>query len=264
MKSCWEFRKHAQIGESATKKDSCGQFEFLRLSCFGHLFGWGLFIQIPSPDFLLAFVWVGVGYGVHFKNWIQYPSFIHIDALFRLFSMNMTYIHVPNITCRFRTPHSGGPRKDIELPSICGTGAGIGAANWPCLKLRMAWSRSCTSIVMVHQLLLTIVPVIPTSSQPQWPGDTNHNGLVQQYSILFCIVVGITRSGVEFRSWISSWPGVFGIFASQTNKPTQVLLRQHTPKGTYPRPSTNPLWFGIPFLLGFVPEAPGISWGSLG
>lgn len=109
MKSCWEFRKHAQIGESATKKDSCGQFEFLRLSCLGHLFGWGLFIQIPSPDFLLAFVWVGVGYGVHFKNWIQYPSFIHIDALFRLFSMNMTYIHVPNITCRFTTPHSGGP-----------------------------------------------------------------------------------------------------------------------------------------------------------
>ena len=84
--------------------------------------------------------------------------------------------------------------------------------------------------------------------------------MVQQYPILFCIVVGITRSGVEFRSWISSWPGFFGIFASQTNKPTQVLLRQHTPKGTYPRPSTNPLWFGIPFLLGFVPEAPGISW----
>lgn len=183
MKSCWEFRKHAQIGESATKKDSCGQFEFLRLSCFGHLFGWGLFIQIPSPDFLLAFVWVGVGYGVHFKNWIQYPSFIHTDALFRLFSMNMTYIHVPNITCRFTTPHSGGPKKRHWAPQHL--------RNWSrhwCCQLTMSQTSNglvqklhinCHG-VMVYQLLLTMVPgypnLVPTTLawlyQPQWHGTT--------------------------------------------------------------------------------------------
>ena len=32
---------------------------------------------------------------------------------------------------------------------------------------------------------------------------------------------------------------------------------QHTP-GTYPRPRTNSLWFGIPFIWGF-----GEAWGML-
>ena len=170
MKSCWEFRKHAQIGESATKKDSCGQFEFLRLSCFGHLFGWGLFIQIPSPDFLLAFVWVGVGYGVHFKNWIQYPSFIHIDALFRLFSMNMTYIHVPKSPAVSR------------LPTVAPA-----SANWAPQHLRN-WSRhwccqltmSQTSNGLVQKLYINCNAVstsINHGTQLSQPGP-NHNGLV--------------------------------------------------------------------------------------
>ena len=182
MKSCWEFRKHAQIGESATKKDSCGQFEFLRLSCFGHLFGWGLFIQIPSPDFLLAFVWVGVGYGVHFKNRIQYPSFIRTYrcAIPSFFNEHHIHSRTKNHMPFHDSPQWRPQHLPIELPSICGTGAGIGAANWPCLKLRMAWSRSCTSIVMLYQLLLTMVPgypnLVPTTLawlyQPQWHGTT--------------------------------------------------------------------------------------------
>ena len=179
-------------------------------------------------------------------------------------------MHVPKITCRFTTPHSG--------PSICQLSSPASAEleqalvlpidhvsnfEWPGPEVvhQLSWSHGVSTSINHGNR------VIPTWSHPQWPGYTNHNGMVQQYPILFCIVVGITRSGVEFRSWISTIARVYWDIRlpnQQTNKPTQVLLRQHTPKGTYPRPSTNPLWFGIPFLLGFVPEAPGISRGSLG
>lgn len=89
--------------------------------------------------------------------------------------------------------------------------------------------------------------VIPTSSQPHWPGYTNHNGMVQQYPILFCIVVGITRSGVEFRSWISSWPGGFLGYSppKPTNQPRFFL--GNTPRKEH-TPDPQPTLYGSEFL----------------
>ena len=144
------------------------------------------------------------------------------------------------ITYRFKTPHRGASKK-IELPSICGTGAGIGAANWPCLKLRMAWSRrSCTPL--------------------------------QQYLIKFCIVVGITHGCSRINSWKPFW--VLKLMDSRRgkelhpfNKPTwwfflANLPLEHTPNPhRWNIPQTLIQHFIKEFLLSFHLWMPGVCLG---
>ena len=127
-------------------------FKFLHLISFWHLFGW---------------VWV---MGFISKIEFSIPHlYVHIDALFCLFSMNITYIHVPNITCRFTTPHSGPSICQLSFPASAELEQAlvlpidhVSNFEWPGPEVvhQLSWSHGVsTSINHGYR-------VIPTWSQP--------------------------------------------------------------------------------------------------